>query len=255
MSYQAYLWIFFGFSFVEAVIDGRAGFAEKFIRWPTNIGLMLVGTSMSVILPSALVLTTLLIGNSWHGLFENSGLSFWPQTIFWAMITTFLYYWLHRASHAWPHLWRFHKVHHSDTKLDASTGFRHHPIELVISYLMLLIPVIVLEPKPEVIVFVSLIEGLGAMYSHSNLQLPAGIDKLVSLVITTPRIHNLHHSSFQPETDTNYGGIFMVWDYVFRTYLGFSKRPKEDFRFGLDDVPKSEAEDLVAVLVLPFRGK
>ncbi len=46
-------------------------------------------------------------------------------------------YWLHRLLHGVPMLWRCHALHHSDREIDVSTGYRHHPFEIVVVALVL----------------------------------------------------------------------------------------------------------------------
>jgi sterol desaturase/sphingolipid hydroxylase (fatty acid hydroxylase superfamily) len=55
-------------------------------------------------------------------------------------------------------------------------------------------------------------------FSHANIRLPGRLDRIVRWVFVTPNMHSLHHSSHQPETDSNYGTVFTVWDRLFGTY-------------------------------------
>ena len=248
------LWLVFtGFSVLEMIAEGRSVLGGKLIRWPINIGLLLICAAVSSIIPSLLVLTTLIVGNYQNGLLAMLGNNFWLQVAAWLMSSTFIGYWVHRAFHTLPFLWRFHKVHHSDTKLDATTGFRHHPGEMIISYLFILGPLLVLRPTPEAILIVAFFEAIVDMFTHSNLPLNSSIDRILGTVLVTPRIHNFHHSTYQPETDSNYSGAFVIWDKMFGSFTDKDKRDPSEFRFGLDDVPKAEAEDLVKALVSPFR--
>ena len=38
--------------------------------------------------------------------------------------------WQHRLVHKVPFLWRFHRVHHSDQKMETTSGIRFHPVEI-----------------------------------------------------------------------------------------------------------------------------
>ena len=241
-----------GFSLLETAINWRSGLAGKFIRWPTNIGLMLIDATIAATLPGILVLSSLFIYDPTGGLLHWFSAPVWAQVLLWACVGTLLNYWMHRAFHSFPILWRFHKVHHSDTLLDATTGFRHHPGEQVASVLVYAVPTLILQPTPEVILIVSLLEIFSSIFTHINLPLPQWLDHILGMVIITPRMHNLHHSDYQPETDSNFGATFVWWDCLFGTYLDQPLQTAEKFRFGLDDVPKAEAEDLVQVLISPF---
>ena len=68
-----------------------------------------------------------------------------------------------------------------------------------------------------VIIYEALEAGVD-LFSHANIRLPQSLDRIVRWVLVTPNMHSLHHSSHQPETDSNYGTVFTVWDRLFRTY-------------------------------------
>ena len=65
------------------------------------------------------------------GLFYLMVVPLWLKLVLGVMIFDLVSYWFHRVAHITPVLWRFHRVHHSDTSMDASTNFRSHPIELI----------------------------------------------------------------------------------------------------------------------------
>ena len=48
-----------------------------------------------------------------------------------AFLIDLVSYTLHVTMHKVPALWRIHRVHHADTELDASSGIRLHPFELL----------------------------------------------------------------------------------------------------------------------------
>ena len=58
--------------------------------------------------------------------------------------------------------------------------------------------------------------------SHANIRLPERVDRIVRWVFVTPNMHSLHHSSHQPETDSNYGTVFTLWD-RFLERIGLSR--------------------------------
>jgi sterol desaturase/sphingolipid hydroxylase (fatty acid hydroxylase superfamily) len=57
----------------------------------------------------------------------------------------------------------------------------------------------------------------------------------------TPDLHRVHHSTWQPETDRNFGAVFPVWDLVFGTYRATPRDGHERMRLGLDAVRGREA--------------
>lgn len=53
---------------------------------------------------------------------------------------------------------------------------------------------------------------------HANIALPARLDRALRLVIVTPFMHKVHHSRWQPETDSNYSSLFSFWDRLFARF-------------------------------------
>ena len=66
------------------------------------------------------------------GLFYWIEVPLWLKVIVGVMCLDFSSYWFHRMAHTSPLLWRLHRVHHSDTKMDTSTFFRGHPLEVLV---------------------------------------------------------------------------------------------------------------------------
>jgi sterol desaturase/sphingolipid hydroxylase (fatty acid hydroxylase superfamily) len=89
------------------------------------------------------------------------------------------------------------------------------------------------------------------MFHHSNVRVPGSIDRVVRLVIVTPWMHWVHHSRYQPETDSNFASILSVWDRVFGTYR--LRSDPHALRLGLDGFDRSRRRTLWGMLASPFR--
>lgn len=187
-----------------------------------------------------------------------SGHPLWRRPEAWgapALIADFLIldlwtYWLHRAYHEVPVMRRFHRVHHMDGHLDTTSAVRFHPGEAAISALFRLAPIIFLSvPFEHVLIFETAL--LAASYfHHSNIRLPAGLEKALSLVIVTPSIHWVHHHAIPEDTNSNYAAILSLWDPVFRTRS--PTRRTADMKIGLQGV---EDKSLPGLLLAPFVEK
>lgn len=68
----------------------------------------------------------------------------------------------------------------------------------------------------------------------------------------TPRLHQLHHSTFQPETGTNYGNVQVIWDRLFGTCLAAPDSARASFALGLDEFSTAGAQDPVLLIAAPF---
>jgi sterol desaturase/sphingolipid hydroxylase (fatty acid hydroxylase superfamily) len=127
-------------------------------------------------------------------------------------------YWWHRLNHEYKFLWNFHSMHHTDTEMDASTAYRFHPGEKIISSILMLL--IITGFGMDLIYFAvyNLIVSPVILFHHSNIALPEKIDGFLRHFIVTPNMHRVHHSKNRPETDSNYSTVFSFWDRIFGTY-------------------------------------
>ena len=126
------------------------------------------------------------------------------------------YIW-HLLMHKLPLLWRFHVVHHCDPDLDLTTAFRFHFGELIGSVFYRGGAVFLIGASPlSVLVYEAVFEG-ATQFHHTNWKLPYTVEKALSKVIVTPRMHGIHHSMVRQETDSNYSVIFSIWDRLHKT--------------------------------------
>ena len=137
----------------------------------------------------------------------------WGQAAVGYLVTTFVYYWWHRARHASDALWLvFHQVHHSPVRLETITAFYKHPMELVansivsgaISYTLLGLSV-------EGAAWVTAVSALSEFFYHMNIATP----RWVGWFIQRPEMHRIHHE--RGVHQSNYGDL-PVWDWCFGTY-------------------------------------
>ncbi len=141
-----------------------------------------------------------------------------------------MYLW-HRANHVVPLLWRFHRLHHSDPAMDATTTVRFHPGELAISTLLRLAVLPVLGLRIEHLLVYEVVLFPVILFHHSNVRFPEKIDRVVRTVLVTPAMHRVHHSKRQIETDSNYGSVLSIWDRLGRSFR--RRRDGSAIEFGL----------------------
>lgn len=162
-----------------------------------------------------------------------------------------LYYW-HRMNHKWTFLWRFHNVHHTDLDMDASTAFRFHVGELVLSTVFRALQIRMLGINLiELITFETTVT-LAAQFHHSNIRLPKWLEVPLMGIFVTPTLHATHHSIVQEETDSNYSAIFSVWD---RIHLTFTQAvPSAELTIGVAAYRNSQELSLLGCLLLPVKA-
>lgn len=213
-------------------------------RWPMNLGLGLLNVLFAPLAPVSVVW-----GAQWaqihgQGLLNFVGGTWWIAVTATVVIRSFIGYAIHVVSHKIPLFWRLHRVHHLDTHVDVTTTLRTHPLEFALSFLILLPLTIALGLTPWILAVYDIVQGVAGLISHANLRLPDRLDRSLRWIFVTPNMHCLHHSSYQPETDSNYGQIFSVWDRLFGTYSAAPKDGYDAMEMGLKEVRDKRVNDL-----------
>ena len=184
------------------------------------------------------------------GLFFLFEIPLWLKLVLGVMIFDFVTYWFHRIAHITPLLWRFHRVHHSDTSMDASTNFRSHPMELIFWFgtsNIIAAGMFGLDLLTLGLYF--LVATPFFFLEHSNLKFPAWLDKTAGLIFTTPNIHKVHHEKDQFYTDSNFADIFIIWDRMFGT---FKYKPTDQIDFGLKEFEEDKKQTFWYLIRSPF---
>jgi sterol desaturase/sphingolipid hydroxylase (fatty acid hydroxylase superfamily) len=165
-----------------------------------------------------------------------------------AMLDGWMYLW-HRANHTIPFLWRFHRMHHSDTAMDVTTATRFHLGEHVGASMLRagLIPLVGFEVW-ELIVYDALLIAV-TMLHHANVSL-GQYDRWLRWLIVTPDMHKVHHSSWRPETDSNYSTVFSAWDRLARTFR--MRADPKTLQYGLPDFSDPGWQTVGGMLRTPF---
>jgi sterol desaturase/sphingolipid hydroxylase (fatty acid hydroxylase superfamily)/rhodanese-related sulfurtransferase len=161
-------------------------------------------------------------------------------------------YWWHRFNHRSRFLWRFHRVHHSDPHMDVTTANRFHLGEMLASGL-LRVPVIALIGAQfwEIALYELMLFSV-VQFHHANIWVGDRADRWLRMLIVTPAMHKVHHSVWQPETDSNYASLFSIWDRLFRSFR-LNPAPKT-IRLGLDDFSHSDQQTLGGMMAIPFEN-
>jgi len=160
-----------------------------------------------------------------------------------------IYFW-HRINHRFDFLWRFHKVHHFDQELDASTALRFHFGELFFSTLYRFPFLFLLGIKIDVLIWFEFLTTAMAIFHHSNINLPFLFEKYLNIIIVTPRMHEIHHSVVPGEMRSNLGTIFAFWDRLFKSQVPIASTQK--IEIGLYENNHKSNDQLFTSLKSPF---
>jgi sterol desaturase/sphingolipid hydroxylase (fatty acid hydroxylase superfamily) len=163
----------------------------------------------------------------------------------------YAYWWWHWANHMVPVFWRFHNVHHTDLDLDVSTAARFHFGEMIFSVGFLSFTVLVFGIAPLMFAAFFITFEAATLFHHSNWRLPIKLERILNLMIVTPRMHGIHHSIVQRETNSNWGTIFCWWDKLHRTLR--RDIPQDAVTTGVAAYREEHELTLGKLLALPFR--
>ncbi|MGH6982520.1 MAG: sterol desaturase family protein, partial [Stellaceae bacterium] len=132
--------------------------------------------------------------------------------ILFVLIADLIKYWMHRAMHAVPLLWRFHRAHHSDRHFNASTNLREQWAGAIYGdavFALIAAPLFGALSTP--IPFTAAYVAYG-FFAHSNLRLPLG---WLTPVFVGPHYHRIHHSRLAQHAHVNFSSFFPLFDILF----------------------------------------
>lgn len=253
-----YAFEYFGLVIVLVLLEwGRprreAGASLLHARWFGNVGIAVV---------DAVVLRWMfpLAGAAWAawcqqrgwGLLNQFSVSLWLSVPVTLLVIDLNGYVLHYLGHRIPWLWRLHRTHHTDQAFDFTTGFRFHPIDSVLTTAVSMAVTFLLGAPPEGVLLSSAVTLASALFAHSNLQIPAAVDRVLRLVVVTPELHETHHSRVRVESQSNLGVVVPWWDRLFGTYLEAPLNGPDRLEFGVHGFTEPRHLRLDWILWSPF---
>lgn len=213
--------LFTGFLFipVERIFPQRTGQTVFRDEWRDDLFYYLVSSMMVQVLTflafaparSILAIAPLSGVRVWVGT-----LPFLVQFVAIMFLTDFVQYWVHRAFHRIPRLWKFHAVHHSARSMDWMAGARMHFLEILALRGTTVIPMFVLGFGAAAMNSYIFMVYLYSTFVHANLgwRFP-----VVERVLVTPRFHHWHHAIEDEGVDVNFAIHFPILDRLFGTYF------------------------------------
>lgn len=235
---------------IATVIEAIVPFASAHrpaVRLRANLGLLAIFLLLTLALNigSLLLLASLQTRTHW---LVGALPPVWGIVV--SIVLLDFFTWLaHWSMHKTPRLWRAHRIHHSDTHVDATTAFRQHPVETMIRFAFTIGPALLFGVPAAALAIYRLISAVNAVLEHSNIRVWQPLDGWLSAIFVTPNTHKVHHSRQRGETDSNYGNILTIYDRIFGTFTPSARAAQ--VRYGLDE----HAEDLALgrLLQLGFR--
>jgi sterol desaturase/sphingolipid hydroxylase (fatty acid hydroxylase superfamily) len=215
-----------------------------------NIGNILFTFVINALLSGVVAYTITLGTREKFGLLYHLHLPAMASFVIGILLTDLNSYVAHRLYHRVPLFWRFHRVHHSDVELDASSALRLHPFEFVFQAATQATVLPLLGVSNASLVVYTVFALPLFIINHCNIRFPEWYLKYASWIIVTPDWHRIHHSSYQPETDSNFSDVFTIWDRLFSTNR--AGKPRE-LTIGLEKYREPADQTFWSLMKSPFR--
>ena len=225
-------------------------------RWFVNGTLLVLNTAtIRLLLPASAVLASVFAEQRAWGLLNIVDMPLWFDLLLSVVILDLFRYWVHRALHQVPVLWRLHRIHHADPDYDLTTGLRFHPLEALLSGAVGLCLVVMLGAAPVAVLVSEAIAIVNGFFAHGNAGMSDRLDRCLRTLIVTPDMHRVHHSTDIVESNRNYSSVFSIWDRLFGSYVAQPGLGHAGMSIGLDDMPREDGLDLWTMLMAPFARK
>ena len=235
----------------EWLVPFRAPIQSKLEHVSTNLIIFGGNSFVAQFLSGwALLLWSSQVTSEAWGLLHRVGLNPIANIVLSVVLLDLISYGVHRLYHSVPFLWRFHRAHHSDLDMDATTSIRFHLGEVLITTGIKGVSVLALGVSPVGFLISETVTLAAGLFSHGNLRLPRNLEPRLRLAIVTPTMHWIHHSRRPAEHNTNLGAVFSGWDRLFGTY--FMGVQQSQIKFGLDEYPTPEDVNILRFYRMPF---
>lgn len=255
-SLQFYLFVaaFAGVAVWESFAPLRAPATATPARWINNLALAGIGNAVArLCFPLLGVSFALFVAERGWGLFNLATAPAWLSFAGSILLIDLAQYGMHRAVHAWPPLWRMHKVHHAELDVDCVTAIRHHPLEVLLTSGVDLLVIATLGAPPLAVLAASILGVVTSVFNHGNVSLRPSIERALRLGVVTPDMHRIHHSTLDRECNANFSMVFPWWDRLFRTWCAAPAHEHSQMSLGLTEARTAADVTLPKLLLLPFR--
>ncbi len=225
------------------------------LRWTSNLGIVVINIVLvRLLFPIGAVGLAVLAEERGWGLFNIVQMAAPLAFMLSVLVLDLAIYLQHVMFHAVPALWRLHRMHHADLEFDLTTGLRFHPIEILLSLLIKFIIILALGPPAVAVLVFEVVLNATAIFNHSNVRIPLGIERVLRWFVVTPDMHRVHHSIHVKETNSNFSFNFPWWDRLFGTYRAQPKDGHEQMLIGIQQFRSVDDLRLDAMLLQPFNG-
>ncbi len=254
LQYAVFVCALVLFAALELVAQRSPKKPSRGRRWPLNYALTVLSIFVVVAIPVSHVYAVDYAHNNGLGLLNTLAVGPAAAFVIGMLFRSFVPWATHLAMHKVPLLWRVHRVHHTDTFLDVSTTVRFHPLEFLIRTPVHILASVAMGVPPVALMLYELVGSAQAIFVHANIRLPNLVERWMQWIIVTPDMHRIHHSSWQPATDSNFGAVLSIWDRLFGTYRQEEASVVTTMQLGLAECQDARAQSLWWLLTLPLKS-
>ena len=225
-------------------------------RWLNNFSIAITSSLITALLSPLLAFQAAEIATSHQlGLLNMVALSLWLKILIAIIALDCAIYWQHRLFHRIPMLWQVHRMHHTDTEVDITTGIRFHPFEIYLSLWIKVLVIVTLGlPAISVVIFEILL-STSALFTHCNVRIPAKLEARLRRILVTPNMHRIHHSIDETDHNSNFSFFLSIWDRLFISYQASPRLGDTEHEVGLQRFRAKREIWLDKLLTQPFRKR
>lgn len=223
------------------------------VRWLGNAGVLAINAGLSWLVFPGTALAVAMAGAAWgFGLLRWLPAPDWLAVVVGFLLLDLMRYALHRALHQVPLLWRLHRMHHTDADYDITTGFRFHPLEIVVGLGLNSAAILLLGVPVAAVLLYEMLFPLASFWVHANARVVPWLERGLRLVLVTPGMHRTHHSVLVAEQNSNFGAMFAHWDRWFGSHVAAPEGGPLAMRIGVAAFAEARHQRLGWMLANPF---
>lgn len=133
------------------------------------------------------------------------------------LVVDFAFYWMHFTMHKVRWFWTSHVTHHSAEHMNLSTALRQNFFGLFnFSWAIWWTPVALVGFDKNWAILAIEANLVYQFFLHTQ-----AFDNYGPLgkIFNTPSHHRVHHGRNEKQIDTNFGGVLIIWDKLFGTFV------------------------------------
>jgi sterol desaturase/sphingolipid hydroxylase (fatty acid hydroxylase superfamily) len=201
------------FAFFEWRQLGFANFKERYSE-ALSYGVIAIGIAVALQIIAFSLLEPLDIQPLFSADDLGPALVLFP--IAYMVMIGFFEYWLHRALHEVPILWRLHAIHHQIEHMNAARSYSHWAQDAVYLALITVPLIFIFESPQQYVALLSTFYLISNYYMHSDN--PAlSFPPFMRHILADNIYHHYHHSRAIEHWGRNYCSFFSFYDRMFGT--------------------------------------